>query len=210
MADEAGERTVKLGCRWSGRFPTWAAALPGIRWWDSQPVYLETWLEKDALSGIFEDALDSYGVTLNVGRGFDGWDSIHNAASRLGDEDVILYFGDFDPSGEDMVRSLRDRLDDRGSRPEITKCALTFADIERYELAADFTTASDTQSAAFVAKWGDVSVELDALPIEVLRGRIVSEIESRMDLDALERARATEVEERHHLIRALEAVGGHR
>jgi hypothetical protein len=108
------------------------------------------------------------------------------------------------------VRSLRDQLDDRGSRPEITKCALTFADIERYELAADFTTASDTQSAAFVAKWGDVSVELDALPIEVLRGRIVSVIESRMDLDALERARATEVEERHHLIRALEAVGGHR
>jgi hypothetical protein len=140
----------------------------------------------------------------------EGWDSIHNAASRLGDEDVILYFGDFDPSGEDMVRSLRDQLDDRGSRPEITKCALTFADIERYELAADFTTASDTQSAAFVAKWGDVSVELDALPIEVLRGRIVSVIESRMDLDALERARATEVEERHHLIRALEAVGGHR
>jgi hypothetical protein len=84
---------------------------------------LETWLEKNALSGIFEDALDSYGGTLNVGRGFDGWVSIHNAASRVGDEDVILYFGDFDPSGEDMVRSLRDRLDDQGSRPEITKCA---------------------------------------------------------------------------------------
>jgi hypothetical protein len=41
-----------------------------------QPVYIETWLEKDALSGIFEDALDRYGVTVNVGRGFDGWDSI--------------------------------------------------------------------------------------------------------------------------------------
>jgi hypothetical protein len=97
-----------------------------------------------------------------------------------------------------------------GTQGRIGEVGLTFADIERYELAADFTTASDTQSAAFVAKWGDVSVELDALPIEVLRGRIVSEIESRMDLDALERARATEVEERHHLIRALEAVGGHR
>src|SRR5262245_4399976 len=71
--------------------------------------------EKDALSGIFEDALDPYGVTLNVGRGFDGWDPIHNAAQRLRDEDVILYFVDFDPSGEDMVRSPRERLADQGS-----------------------------------------------------------------------------------------------
>src|SRR5215470_3462 len=50
--------------------------------WATQPGYLEVWLEKDALSGIFEDALDPYGVTLNVGRGFDGWSSIRNAADR--------------------------------------------------------------------------------------------------------------------------------
>src|SRR5688500_16590624 len=34
--------------------------------WADQPGYLEVWLEKDALSGIFETALASYGVTLNV------------------------------------------------------------------------------------------------------------------------------------------------
>jgi hypothetical protein len=176
--------------------------------WETQPVYVEAWLEKDALSGIFEDALDQYGVTLNIGRGFDGWDSIHNAAERLDDEDVILYFGDFDPSGEDMVRSLRERLADQGSRPELLKCALTFADIERYELPADFTKASDTRSAAFVAKWGDVSVELDALPIDVLRERIVSEVERRMDLTALETVRGVEEEERRRLVHALGTIGG--
>jgi hypothetical protein len=195
---------------WAGLadFAETAAAAYRRDVWESQPGYLEVWLEKDALSGIFEDALDHYGVTLNVGRGFDGWDSIHNAAGRMGSDDVILYFGDFDPSGEDMVRSLRERLDDQGSRPEIVKCALTFGDIERYKLPGDFTKASDTRSPAFVAKWGDVSVELDALPIEVLRERIIREIESRMDLDALKRARATEGEERQHLIRALAAIGG--
>lgn len=80
--------------------------------WASQPGYVEVWLEKDALSGIFEDVLESYGVTLNVGRGYDGWASIHNAADRYGggDNASVLYFGDFDPSGEDMVRSLRERL----------------------------------------------------------------------------------------------------
>ena len=34
--------------------------------WDTQPGYLECWLEKDALSGIFEDLLDPYGVTLKL------------------------------------------------------------------------------------------------------------------------------------------------
>ncbi len=43
--------------------------------WAAQPRRVECWLEKDALSGIFADALDGYGVTLNVGRGYDGWSS---------------------------------------------------------------------------------------------------------------------------------------
>ena len=80
--------------------------------WPTQPAYVEVWLEKDALSGIFEQELRSYSVTLNVGRSYNGWDSIHHAADRYphaqaGDiPTTILYFGDFDPSGEDMVRSL--------------------------------------------------------------------------------------------------------
>jgi hypothetical protein len=203
-------RRPRCAPMWSG-LPDFAVTAAG--WyrrdvWETQPARIEVWLEKDALSGIFEDELDGYGVTLNVGRGFDGWDSIHNAASRLGDGDAILYFGDFDPSGEDMVRSLRERLDDQGARPEIVKCALTIGDIEAYGLPADFTKASDTRSAAFVAKWGDVSVELDALPIEVLRERIVGEVEQRMDLTALEIVRAAEDEERRHLVQALQAIGG--
>jgi hypothetical protein len=35
--------------------------------WPSQSSYVEFWLEKDALSGIFQDLLRPYGVTLNVG-----------------------------------------------------------------------------------------------------------------------------------------------
>jgi hypothetical protein len=83
----------------------------------NQEYLVECWLEKDALSGIFEEILEPYGVTLNVGRGYDGWTSIYNAAERYEDGEgvVILYFGDFDPSGEDMVRSLGERLEFFGS-----------------------------------------------------------------------------------------------
>jgi hypothetical protein len=173
--------------------------------WASQRQYVEVWLEKDALSGIFEDVLDGYGVTLNVGRGYDGWDSIHNAALRFGGGKgvFILYFGDFDPSGEDMVRSLRERLSSLGSRPEITKCALSFEDVARYSLPPDFTKVSDSRRARFVARYGDVAVELDALPLAVLQTRLRQEVEARMDLAALAEVQDTEAAERGRLVRAL-------
>jgi len=203
-------RRPRVVSMWSGlaEFSRVVASSYRRNLWELQPIRVEVWLEKDALSGIFEDILDPYGVTLNVGRAFDGWDSIHNAAQRLGDEDVILYFGDFDPSGEDMVRSLRERLADQGSRPEVQKCALVFEDIERYQLPPDFTKASDTRSAAFVAKWGDVSVELDALPLDALRERIIRDVESRLDLNALATLRAIEMQDRSRLRGALDLLGG--
>jgi hypothetical protein len=174
--------------------------------WGSQPCYLETWLEKDALSGIFESVLSPYGVTLCVGRGYDGWSSIHGAAERYGDGGgvTVLYFGDFDPSGEDMVRSLSKRLGFFECQPEIVKCALTAQDIENYHLPPDFTKRTDTRAAAFVAKWGDMAVELDALPPDVLEKRLRSEVESRLDLAALGEVKRQERADRARLAVLLE------
>ncbi len=176
--------------------------------WASQPGYVEVWLEKDALSGVFEDVLEPYGVTLNVGRGYDGWDSIHNAAERYGDEVTVLYFGDFDPSGEDMLRSLRERLAFFDCGPEIVKCALTREDISRYSLPPALTKKADTRSARFVAEHGDMAVELDALPADVLRRRLIEEVQARMDLDALAATREREAAEGDRLQRALTTLAG--
>ena len=173
--------------------------------WHTQPCYIECWLEKDALSGIFEGILQAYGVTLNVGRGYDGWDSIHNASIRYGNGEnvTVLYYGDLDPSGEDMVRSLRERLGSFGCCPDIIKVALTLQDVEEYELPPDPAKTTDTRRAAFVEKYGDISVELDALPVDALRQRIVAEVEARMDLEALARVGAKEDEERGKLVELL-------
>ena len=179
--------------------------------WSLQPRYVEVWLEKDALSGIFEDMLRPYGVTLNVGRGYDGWDSIHNAADRYEtwDRVDVLYFGDFDPSGEDMVRSLRERLRFFGCCPDIVKVALTAADVKRYDLPPDFTKATDTRRAAFVAVHGDVAVELDALPVDVLKTRLREEVEARLNMDALNAVRQHEARDKKLLVRALKGIESH-
>jgi hypothetical protein len=67
-----------------------------------------------------------------------------------------------------------------------------------------FTKAKDTRSPAFVARYGDVAVELDALPGRVLRERIEREVRERIDLEALEHARETERTDRERLDELLE------
>ena len=171
--------------------------------WATQPDYLEVWLEKDALSGVFGLVLQPYGVTLNVGRGYDSWSSIHNAARRLDDSTTVLYFGDFDPSGEDMVRSLAERLGFFGCGPEMVKVALNLEDIERYGLPPMPAKKSDSRAAGFIAEFGDVAVELDALPPPVLRERLEAAVRDRMDLDALEDVKRLEAKERDLLRQRL-------
>ena len=173
--------------------------------WDDQPGYFEAWLEKDALSGIFENVLARYGITLNVGRGYDGWDSIYNAACRFGDGKgkSILYFGDLDPSGVDMIRSLGERLAFFGCCPEIIKCALTPDDMKRYNLPPAFTKKTDTRSAAYVAKFGDIAVELDALPADILQTRLKKEVEQRLDTAAFKRTLELEQADKEKLKAAL-------
>jgi hypothetical protein len=172
--------------------------------WQDQSHYVEVWCEKDALSGIFSDALSRYSVTLNIGRGYDGWSSIKRAADRYhwrkdghDIDTTVLYFGDFDPSGEDMHRSLVERFATLGVYPEIPKVALTPEDARR--LPGDVTKADDTRAAAFVAKYGDLAVELDALPVGELRSRIQQGVEAWMDMDALSENARIEREQRQKL-----------
>ena len=173
--------------------------------WATQAGYVECWLEKDALSGVFEQVLADYGITLNVGRGYDGWDSIHAAAMRFGTGKgiTVLYYGDFDPSGEDMVRSLQERLAFFGCVPEIVKCALTLDDVQRYNLPPDFAKKTDTRAAAFIEKWGDMAVELDALPPDVLQTSLKNEVEKRMDLAALADVKLQEAADKEALLEKL-------
>jgi hypothetical protein len=142
-----------------------------------------------------------YGVALNVGRGYDGWSSIKRAADRYygrqaeGVETTGLYFGDFDPSCEDVHRSLQERFATLGVYPEIPKVALTHEDAQA--LPGDVVKADDSRAPAFVAKYGILAVELDALPVAELRRRIQEEIERRLDMDALaENYRIEQVEQR--------------
>ena len=181
--------------------------------WDSQVDYVEVWLEKDALSGIFQRTLYDYGVTLNVGRGYDSWSSIWTASRRYereraegGRDTTILHFGDFDPSGQDMVRSLEERLGFFGCWPTIEKIAITLEDIDYYDLPPNPAKRTDSRAAGFVAQHGDNCVELDALPPDILQERIIESVEGLMDLEALSDTKADEEIDLERLRKFLEGA----
>lgn len=83
---------------------------------EGQKNYVELWTEKDALSGILRRSTSKYHIQLVVNKGYTSSSAIYEAYSRIaenileGRRVVILYFGDHDPSGLDMIRDITDRL----------------------------------------------------------------------------------------------------
>lgn len=85
--------------------------------WVGQPYRVEVWVEKDALGGVIERACDDDRVPWFSCRGYTSQSSIWGAAQRFngyiqqGQIPVVLHLGDHDPSGIDMTRDIRERLE---------------------------------------------------------------------------------------------------
>ena len=81
-----------------------------------QDVVVEVWTEKDAISGILKKITRRYHVNLVVNKGYSSSSAMYSAYQRFADyindgkRVKILYFGDHDPSGLDMIRDIKDRI----------------------------------------------------------------------------------------------------
>ena len=172
--------------------------------WQNQKNYVEVWVEKDALSGVLQPLTKKYHVHLLVNRGYSSASAMHDSALRFQESNdkncVILYLGDHDPSGEDMVRDIEDRLDDFGCDVEIKKIALTKKQIEQFQLPPNPAKMSDPRSDEYVTKHGNYSWELDALTPETLNELLVTNIENLLDMDEYKAVIKREEEEKVKLV----------
>lgn len=81
-----------------------------------QNNYLEVWVEKDALSGVLKRITEKYHIPIMVNRGYSSVSAMYDSYERFveafrQDQKIkILYLGDYDPSGIDMIRDIRDRI----------------------------------------------------------------------------------------------------
>src|SRR5262249_22123230 len=79
---------------------------------------------------------------------------------------ALLYGGDFDPSGEDIVRDFSARV---GCFADVQRVALSADQIEQYQLPPQPGKATDSRAAGFDGRDGGLGkVERDVLPREVL------------------------------------------
>jgi hypothetical protein len=80
-----------------------------------QDNYLEVWVEKDALSGVLKRVTSKYHVPILVNRGYSSASAMFDSYNRFrtalqaGQAVTVLYLGDYDPSGVDMIRDIYDR-----------------------------------------------------------------------------------------------------
>jgi hypothetical protein len=174
--------------------------------WEDQSNYILIGLEKDALSRLVSDIANQYSVRTFPTRGYPSFTYVQRMASyirgRMKDKPtVVLYFGDFDPSGIDIERDLTDRLRkyDAGDF-KVRRIALTREQIERYSLPPMPVKRSDARTPSFVASYGDEAVELDALDPNTLKLLVAQSIASYIDLDAW-RKKEEEIESLRQWIR---------
>lgn len=113
---------------------------------------------------------------------------------------VLIYAGDFDPSGEDIDRDFCART---GCFTEVVRVALTSTQVVGHHLPEQMGKSSDSRSAAFVARHGRlVQVELDALPPDVLHDLYAAAIERFWDESAFDTAVEREQRDREDLLGA--------
>jgi hypothetical protein len=150
---------------------------------EGQEQNIEVWVEKDALSGVLSRVTNKYHIRLMVNRGYTSISALYDAQKRLNNGDVILYFGDHDPSGLDMLRDIKDRMLEFHLDVEVVPIALTMQQVRAFNPPPNPAKFEDPRAEWYIREYGKTSWELDALPPKELIRLCEESILQRIDLD---------------------------
>ena len=151
---------------------------------DQQPRRVEVWSEKGTIRGVLKPVLDHYATGFRVMHGFTSATAVNDVAT---DDDgrplVVLYVGDFDPSGLFMSEcDLPQRLAEYGGKHvELTRIALR---LEQTSGLPSFPAADkrrDPRYQWFVERHGVRCWEIDALDPRDLRQIVEQSIQALIE-----------------------------
>ena len=168
--------------------------------WENQPYYPEVFIEKKALEGVFYKPCKFHGVALGACKGYPSLTFLHDASIRFleaenrGQKPIIIYFGDYDPSGEDIPRALKENLVELGCETiEVRRICLVEEQVINWQLPPAPTKVTDSRSR----HWDGLGqVELDAVKPEKLISLLDNAIEEIFDRELFEELRERESTER--------------
>lgn len=168
--------------------------------WENQPYYPEILIEKKALEGVFAKPCAKWDVAVGACKGYPSLTFLYELSERLrdaqseGKKPIILYFGDYDPSGEDIPRSIGENLQKFGVYDvEIRRIALMEQQVIEWKLPPAPAKETDSRTA----NWDGLGqVELDAVKPEKLISMLNDAINEIFDQDLYDELITQENEER--------------
>ncbi|MEW6157791.1 MAG: hypothetical protein AB1813_10185 [Verrucomicrobiota bacterium] len=170
-----------------GQLLSVAAASMKLDPWDDQQNYVQVWVEKEGLAGMFSAVTEDLRVKLFPGKGYSSLSFSRVAAldaiERIheGKQVFVLQWGDYDPSGVGISESLEEHYLIHGAENvSFIRVGLLPEHIKKWDLPTRPTKASDLRSRGFE---DDRSVELDAVGPQELQQWVRDEIEKLIDWD---------------------------
>ena len=167
---------------------------------------VEVWLEKEALSAIVGRVTSKYHVRLMVNRGYSSCTAMRDAHQRFQrhDNNVILYMGDHDPSGLDMIRDVDDRVGEFNAKQngydlKVKHIALTMDQIEVLKPPPNFAKVTDSRAQEYINEYGTDSWEIDAIEPQVLSDTVENHIKDWIDVDLYDQQVAIEKEDQKNV-----------
>ena len=187
--------------------------------WAKQRNYVEVWVEKDALLGVVQVACQPLDVPYFSCRGYTSQSEMWSAAMRLirqlraGKQVYVIHLGDHDPSGIDMSRDIRERIEMflsrhlEGTRKfELNRIAMNMDQVERYSPPPNPAKITDSRAARYIKEYGDESWELDALEPSLLTALIQDSVSKLRDQELWDASVTAEDEARERLREAAETL----
>lgn len=169
--------------------------------WENQPYYPEVLIEKKALEGVFLRTCQENAVALGACKGYPSLTFLHDISLRIrnaynnGKMPIILYFGDYDPSGEDIPRALRENLIQLGCPEELEVRRICLMEDQVIEWGLPPAPTKDTDSRS--AHWTGIGqVELDAVKPEKLMALLEDAIDQIFDYNLHEELEEREEQEK--------------
>lgn len=187
--------------------------------WEGQKYHVELLCEKQALESVLKPVAEKWHIHFGYNKGYTSASSAYELSQRLkselldGKDVVVLYEGDHDPSGLDMVRDVRDRVteflthgynaldeDDVLDRFSVVPVALTKTQVERFNPPPNPAKWSDPRAQSYIDIHGEVSWELDAIEPLTLRKITEEHILKYLNKNKYDAVIAQEEEEKQALV----------
>lgn len=174
--------------------------------WANQYNRCEVWVEKEALVDVVGIICNQLEVDFFACKGYNSQSEQWRAGQRFADyvrkgqRPVVFHLGDHDPSGIDMTRDNRERIEMFAGTPvQVIRLALNMSQVDTYKPPPNYAKVQDSRYADYVRNFGEESWELDALEPKVIQDLISGAMLAMRDQKLWDEMTAQQTEDKMYL-----------